>query len=88
MLNQSELNFYGYNTKNIIKRENRGKITVVLRYDSGYNNYIIERKTPKTSITERTKDINEAKELYNAFLYKTWERLTNSIRNCGTYTKG
>ena len=69
MLNQAELNFYGYNTKNILFRENRGKISVEMFYDAQYRKYVVTRRTPKTYKRERFDDCETAKSYAIKILY-------------------
>lgn len=71
MLNQAELNFYGFNPNNIIQRANRGKIAVTLCYDGNHRLFVVTRKTPKTMWQDRYDDFNEAKRRYYEYLYKT-----------------
>ena len=80
MLNQSELNFYGFNPRNIIKRENRGKIAVSLCYDAHSRLFVVTRKTPRTMWQDRYTDLEKAKQRYIDFLYSTNEQLENAIR--------
>lgn len=80
MLNQSELNFYGFNPKNIIKRENRGKIAVSLCYDAHNRLFVVTRKTPRTMWQDRYADLEKAKQRYIDFLYSTNEQLENATK--------
>lgn len=80
MLNQAELNFYGFNRNNIIHRENRGRISVSIRYDGENRCYVVTRQTPRTLWRDRYKDLSEAKRRYLEFLYHTNEWLENKAR--------
>lgn len=79
MLNQAELNFYGYNPNNIIKRATRGRINVILRYDAKNNSYVVTRRTKCTLWEDRYKKYNNADNRFYEFLYMTHEQLTNKI---------
>ena len=84
MLNQTELNFYGFNPNNIIQRENRGKIAVSLCYDAnqakGYC-FVVTRKTPKTCWQDRYSDLEKAKERFYEFLFSSNKKLEEKVRN-------
>lgn len=82
MLNQAEINFYIGNKQNILKRDTRGKIHCIMKYDTKNKLYIIERKTPRTTWTERTDNYDKAYNIYYNFLYNSMETLENRIR-CG-----
>ena len=84
MLNQCELNFYGWNRKNIIKRENRGHISCEIRYDKNIRLFVVTRRTPKTLWQDRYKDYNNAYSRYLEFLYSTGEQLENELKKEGT----
>lgn len=77
MLNQAEINFYGFNLNNIIARENRGRIKVILHYDANNKLYVVTRRTPKTLLEDRYIDITAAKNRYYEFLYTTNKQLNN-----------
>jgi hypothetical protein len=77
VLSQAELNFYGFNLNNIIARENRGRIKVILRYDANNKLYVVTRRTPKTLWEDRYIDITAAKNRYYEFLYTTNKQLNN-----------
>ena len=81
MLNQAELNFYGFNPKNIMRRENRGKIAVSLCYDPNNKQFVVTRKTPKTTWQDRYSDLNQAKRRFDEYLYNTNDALETMIRN-------
>lgn len=81
MLNQAEINFYIGNKRNIIKKDTYRKITCIMKYDSQHKCYIIERKTPKTTWTERTDNYDKAYNIYYNFLYNSMEVLENHIRS-------
>lgn len=80
MMNQAELNFYGYNPQNIIQRGTRGRVSCVCRYDGLTKQYIITRKTPRTTWTERTADRQKAINIYFDFIYEPIENLENLVR--------
>lgn len=80
MLNQTELNFYGFNPNNIIQRENRGKISVSLCYDANNYLFVVTRRTPKTCWQDRYTSLERAKERYNEFLYSTNTELERKVR--------
>lgn len=88
MLNQSEINFYIGNKDNILHKAHNKRITSILKYDSNYKNYVITRKTPKTTIIERTKDYQKAYKLYLAFLYLSFKELEYRLINYGSYIGG
>jgi hypothetical protein len=79
MLNQSELNFYGFNPNNIITRANKGHIKVTLRYDANNNLYVVTRRTPRTLWQDRYTELKAAKKRYYDFLYLTNEQLNNKL---------
>ena len=79
MLNQAELNFYGYNNKNIIQRARRGKITAVIRWDNENKFFIVTRATPRTKWEDRYKSIEDAKRRFYEFLYMTSAQLENKV---------
>lgn len=79
MLNQAELNFYGFNPNNIIARKNKGRINVVLRYDANNKLYVVTRRTPRTLWQDRYNDLTKAKERYYEFLYLTNKQLNNKL---------
>lgn len=81
MLNQSEINFYIGNKQNILKKDKYRKITCILRYDPGYKLYIIERKTPNSTWTERTNLYDKAYVIYYNFLYCKRAVLENHIKS-------
>lgn len=83
MLTQAELNFCGHNPNNIIQRGRRGKISVVLRYDSQNKIFVVTRRTPKTLWQDRYTGLLEAKERYTLFLYSTNEELENAVKKWG-----
>lgn len=85
-MTQAELNFYGYNDKNIFFRERRGKISVQIYYNGNNRNFVVERKTPKTIWTDRYSDREGAQNAYNKayrraleFLYKSNKELEEKI---------
>ena len=80
MLNQAELNFYGFNPDNIITRSQRGHIKVTLCYDSNNRCFVVTRKTPRTMWQDRYTDLKKAKSRYLDFLYRTNEQLTKAIQ--------
>ena len=82
MLNQAEINFYIGNKQNILKRDTHGKIHCIMKYDTKNKLYIIERKTPRTTWTERTDNYDKAYNIYYNFLYNSMETLESRIR-CG-----
>jgi hypothetical protein len=79
MLNQAELNFYGFNPNNIIARTQRGHIKVTLFYDADNKFFVITRRTPRTLWRERYTDLNEAKSRYLDFIYRTNEQLEKML---------
>lgn len=79
MLNQAELNFYGFNPNNIIKQEKRGHIHVSLCYDGNNRLFVVTRKTPRTMWQDRYKDLEQAKRRYNEYLYCTNSQLEKMI---------
>lgn len=79
MLTQAELNFYGYNQKNIIKRQTRGKITALIKYDSAHKYFVVTRRTPKTLWEDRYKNIEDAKKRFYEFVYMTNSQLENKL---------
>lgn len=79
MLNQAELNFYGYNNKNIIQRARRGKITAIIKWDNENKFFIVTRTTPRTKWENRYKTIEDAKRCFYEFLYMTSAQLENKI---------
>ena len=80
MLNQAELNFYGFNPNNIIQRENRGRISVSLCYDGSHKLFVVTRRTPKTNRQDRYTSLERAKERYNEFLYSTNAELERKVK--------
>ena len=85
MLNQSELNFYGFNPKNIIRRAARGRVYVVARYDAENKFFVITRRTPRTTLEDRTRSFEEALSLFYKFLYKTKKQLVYNFVTYGKY---
>ena len=83
MLTQAEINFYGYNQNNIILRAKRGKITVVLRYDTENRLFVVTRRTPKTLWQDRYNGLLEARERFYLFLYSTNTDLENAVKKWG-----
>lgn len=79
MLNQAELNFYGFNHNNIVARAQRGRIKVSLCYDPNNRLFVVTRKTPRTMWRDRYTDLKKAKSRYLDFLYRTNEQLTKMI---------
>ena len=79
MLTQAELNFYGFNPDNIIKRANRGHIAVTLCYDSN-RCFVVTRKTPRTMWQDRYDDLDKARRRFLDYLYKTNKQLEEMIR--------
>lgn len=75
MLNQSELNFYGFNPNNIIARANRGHIKVTLCYDANNKLFVVTRKTPRTIWQDRYIDLTAAKKRYLDYIYRTSAQL-------------
>lgn len=73
---------------NLLHQAHNKKITSTLKYDSNFNNYVIVRNTPKTTITERTKDHQKAYRLYLAFLYLSMQELEHRLINYGSYIGG
>lgn len=80
MLNQAELNFYGFNPNNIISRAQRGHIKVTLCYDANNRLFVVTRKTPRTMWQDRYKDLKKAKSRYLDFLYCTNKQLIEKIK--------
>ena len=80
MLNQAELNFYGYNPQNIIQRSARGRVSCVCRYDGESKQYIVTRRTPRTVWNERTQDRQTAINIFYNFLYHTKDELYDLVR--------
>lgn len=80
MLNQSELNFYGFNPNNIIARANRGHIKVTLCYDANNELFVATRKTPRTMWQDRYADLSAAKKRYYDYLYRTNAQLVQMIK--------
>ena len=79
MLNQAELNFYGFNLNNIIAKKSRGRIEVKLCYDAKSKLYVVTRRTPRTLWEDRYTELNAAKKRYYDFLYSTNEQLNNKL---------
>lgn len=79
MLNQAEINFYGFNLNNIIAKESRGRTEVKLRYDAKHKLYVVTRRTPRTLWEDRYTELNAAKKRYYDFLYSTNEQLNNKL---------
>ena len=80
MLNQAELNFYGFNPNNVIQRENRGRISVSLCYDGNHKLFVVTRKTPKTTWQDRYPELERAKDRYNEFLCSTNAELERKVK--------
>lgn len=80
MLNQGEINFYGFNPNNIIQRANRGHISASLCYDSNHRLFVVTRKTPRTMWQDRYNDLSKAKKRYNEYLYLTNKQLENKVK--------
>ncbi len=85
MLEQYEIDFYGYNPYNVIRRAQRGKISVVLRYHSFANRFSVTRRTKNTFWRDYFSfdELEKAKELFYIYLYSTNEQLENKLRNGG-----
>lgn len=79
MLNQAEMNFYGFNPSNIIMRQSRGKISVSLRYDPNSRLFVVTRRTPATICQDRYSSLPAAKERFNEFLYYTNKQLEELV---------
>jgi hypothetical protein len=79
MLTQGEYNFYGFNPNNIIKRANRGRVSVVLRYDANNRYFVVTRRTPRTFWEDRYKTLDDARKRYFNFLYRTSAKLEKNI---------
>lgn len=79
MLNQAELNFYGFNLNNIIARESRGRVEVKLHYDGNNKLYIVTRRTPRTLWEDRYTELKTAKKRYYEFLCSTNKQLNNQL---------
>lgn len=80
MLNQAELNFYGFNPNNIMARAQRGHIKVTLCYDPNNKYFVVTRKTPRTMWQDRYADLSKAKSRYLDYLYRTNKQLTEIIK--------
>lgn len=81
MLNQSELNFYGFNPNNVIARANRGHIKATLCYDASNRLFVVTRKTPRTMWQDRYTDLPTAKKRYYEYLYRTNASLERAIKS-------
>lgn len=80
MLNQAELNFYGFNPDNIIARAQRGHIKATLCYDANNKIFVVTRKTPRKMWQDRYTDLEKAKSRYLEFLYRTNSQLEEKAR--------
>lgn len=80
MLSQGEINFYGFNPKNIMQGENRGHVSVSLCFDENHNLFVVTRKTKRTCWQDRYKDLQKAKNRYYDFLSLTNKQLENKVR--------
>lgn len=79
MLTQGELNFYGFNPNNIIRRENRGRVSVVLKYDAANKFFVVTRRTSNTFLEDRYRNLEDAKKRYSEFLYFSNKKLEEKL---------
>lgn len=83
MLNQAEINFYGFNQNNIIMRQSRGRVNVVICYDSKTRLYVVTRRTPAKIWQDRYSSFLEAKERFKVFLYYTSKQINEAYVKWG-----
>lgn len=79
MLTQGEMNFYGFNPNNIICRENRGRVSVVLKYDAANKFFVVTRRTLNAFWEDRYRNLENAKKRYLEFLHFSNKKLEEML---------